>query len=76
MTRLLLTAGIVLSLAACSTTGPGTQTASYKTNTAYAFKTGIHDRNAKPVIRHEALAKEPRLGFTGFAATQAIGGIN
>jgi hypothetical protein len=76
MTRLLLTAGIVLSLAACSTTGPATQQAGYKTNAAYAFRTDIKDRNTKPVIRNESLASKPRLGFSGFAATQVIGGIN
>lgn len=76
MTRLLLAAGVVFSLAACSTSGGPSYVASYKANTGYAFKTDIESRKASSTSKVNVSVNEPRLGFKGFSGTQVLGGIN
>ncbi|MBA8880048.1 hypothetical protein [Phyllobacterium myrsinacearum] len=76
MTRLLLAAGMALSLAACSTTGGQTSETHYKSNAGFPVRADSQNKKINTKSKVETLAAAPRLGFAGFSGTQIAVGIN
>ncbi|WP_426130397.1 hypothetical protein [Pararhizobium sp. PWRC1-1] len=69
MTRILLAAGMALSVASCSTTGFSTHESGFRSLAGYTIKKDLDCKCTKLKTKFDPLRDEPRLGFKGFYAS-------